>query len=86
MHCAWKTEEYVGEETLCCLCQKENENIVHFILKRQKLSEVREGIPPLQHPQKEEDEETLKCFLFSGKEDEEEMKRRKDGYIGSPLC
>ena len=51
--------------------------MLHFILKCQKLKETREAIPPLQHPQKEDDEETLKDFLFNGKQDEEEMEKKK---------
>ena len=70
-------KRHVGEETLCRLCQKEKENLVHFILKCETLSETREAIPPLQHPRKEDDEETLKDFLFSGNQDEEEMEKKK---------
>ena len=75
--CLEDRKRHVGEETLCRLCQKENENLVHFILKCQKLSETREAIPPLQHAQKEDDEETLKDFLFNGKQDEEEREKKK---------
>ena len=70
-------KRHVGEETLCRLCQKECENLVHFILKCEKLNETRKAIPPLQHPQKEDDEEILKDFLFNEKQNEEEMEKKK---------
>ena len=38
-----------------------------------KTDETREAIPPLQHPWKEDDEETSKDFLFTERQNDEEM-------------
>ena len=32
-------KRHTGEETLCCLCQKESENLAHFVLKCEKKTE-----------------------------------------------
>ena len=68
---------HVNQETLCQLCQEENEDLSHFILKCPRLSQIRREIMPLQHPQKEDREEILQDFLFDKDNNEREMEEKK---------
>ena len=53
------------------------EDIYHFILDCDKLTEVRNTIYSLQRPYEEDKNQTLKEFLFNEGQDEENMERRK---------
>ena len=59
------------------LCTNGTEDIYHFILDCDKLTEVRNTIYSLQRPYDEDKNQTLKEFLFNEGQDEDDVERRK---------
>ena len=61
----------------CMLCEKEEENEVHFMLEYTKLTEGRLQNITLLRPYVEEPNKVLKAFLLN--DDREEIEQNKDG-------
>ena len=57
------------------LCQGENEDLRHFLLKCTGLSDIRKRILALQQPYNEDEDEVIMMFLFE--EDRRKMEERK---------
>ena len=77
-HYRYRTESVMQiQETVCLLCTNGAEDIYHFILDCDKLTEVRNTIYSLQRPYEEDKNQTLKEFLFNEGQDEDDMERRK---------
>ena len=74
-------QRHVHEKTLCRLCQKESEDLAHFVLRCPELNKTRQDIPQLQKPHKEDDNESLKDFLFNIEDNESEMEKKKEALI-----
>ena len=67
-------KRFKQEQTNCELCQDDDENLEHFVLKCPAVSEVRKTSLKLQQPYKEDKEQIIQEFLFDQSKDREESK------------
>ena len=58
----WKG--HINKSTICRLCNKETENLQHFILHCTALEKTRRNITNLKKKQKETDEDLIADFLL----------------------
>ena len=63
-------KRHQNEDTKCELCEKPLEDLQHFILECEKLSDVRQPNLKLQQPFNRDKQEILGAFLFPSKEQE----------------
>ena len=68
-------KRFTKEDTKCPLCEAENENLEHFLLKCPELSETRVESTELQQLYREDKEEVIMNFLFD--ENKKNMEEKK---------
>ena len=66
-------KRFRGENTACDLCNDENEDLAHFLLRCPEFAEERKKNPRLQQPYEENEEKIIGRLMFG--EDVEEMKK-----------